>query len=64
MGRGQAVEAVRSPNNQKLEKLGKPKLFIRHLILVKYSVLNVIYDSISIGVGELRLPYGRSVMFM
>jgi len=54
MDRSQAVEAVKSLNNNKLEKLGNSKLFVAHLISVKFSVLNVIYDSIGTDLGRLR----------
>lgn len=54
MDRGQAVEAVQSLNSHKIEKLGNSKLFVSHLISVKYSVLDVIYDSISADLGRLR----------
>ncbi len=54
MDRSQAVKAVQSLNNQKLEELGNSKLFVAHLISVKYSVLNIIFDSIGPQLGQLR----------
>jgi hypothetical protein len=54
LDRGQAVEAVRGLSGHKLEKLGNSKLFVSHLISVKYSLLNVIYDSIGMDLGRLR----------
>ena len=60
MDRSQAVEAVRSLNNHKLEKLGKSKLFVAHLISVKFSVLNVIYESIVTDLGRLRADIWQS----
>lgn len=52
--RGQAAEAVQSLNNLKLEKLGNSRLFLNHLISVKYSVLNVVFDSITLDLNRLR----------
>jgi hypothetical protein len=54
MDRGQAVDAVQSLNNHKLEALGNSKLFVSHLISVKYPVLNVICDLIGTDLGRLR----------
>lgn len=52
--RDEAAETVRSLNNLTLRRLGGTKLFVSHVISVKYNVPIAIMDAISSGIDQLR----------
>jgi hypothetical protein len=52
--RDEAAEAVRSLNNTALRSLGNTKLFVGHVISVKYNVPNAIMDAINRDIDQLR----------
>lgn len=54
MCRDQAVEAVQSLNDTKIQVLGNSKIFINHLISIKYNVLTIIHESILADLRRLR----------
>jgi hypothetical protein len=49
-----AAEAVKSLNNTKIQALGNSKLFINHVISVKYNVLTAVYQAILPGLNQLK----------
>jgi hypothetical protein len=54
MDRESAIEAVRSLNNTAVKKMRNSKLFLSHVISVKYNVLSSIYNAIIPALDILR----------
>jgi hypothetical protein len=52
--RDEAAEAVRSLNNTTLRSLGSTKLFVGHVVSVKYNIPSVIMEAIRSDIDELR----------
>jgi hypothetical protein len=52
--RDEAAEAVRSLNNTLVESLGDTKLFVSHVVSVKYNVPNAIIEAINGDIDQLR----------
>ena len=52
--RDTAAEAARNLNGTKIETLGKTKLFVNHIVSVKYIVLNAVFDALKRDLDQLR----------
>jgi hypothetical protein len=58
--RDQAVEAVKSLHNTKISRLGNSKIFLSHLISVKYNVLTIIHNALDVELSKLRQDIWQS----